>query len=155
MPSLAEKVQKKREEIWVNEPQEVKASFLTAKGSGDSAFFPCLYGDFEARACHHVLYTLRQTLRSGSVDFETIKLMTKNSLINYLPYLSWPGLLDSESFIKQTAEELFAIDSKNEFLRLLEELALYVGRLNYWIDQGMPWYELIQAFEAAKGSGSI
>ena len=73
MPGLVEIVSQKREEIWVNEPQEVKASFLNAKGSGDSTFFPCLYGDFEARACHHALYTLRQTLRSGDVDFEAAK----------------------------------------------------------------------------------
>ena len=152
MSGLVEEVRKKREEIWVNEPQEVKASFLTAKGSGDSTFFPCLYGDFEARACHHALYTLRQTLRNGGVDFQTIMLMTQNSLRNYLPYLSWPGLHDSEKFIKDVAEELTTIDSENEFIQLLEELALYVGRLNFWIDQSMPWYELIQAYEAAGAS---
>jgi hypothetical protein len=148
MPGLVEKVRRKREAIWVNEPQEVKASFLTAKGSGDSSFFPCLYGGFEARACHHALYTLRQTLRSGEADFQTIRLITQNSLRNYLPYLNWPGLHDSEKFIKEVTEELSAIESENEFLQLLEELALYVGRLNYWIDQSMPWYELIQAYEA-------
>ena len=152
MSGLVEEVRKKREEIWVNEPQEVKASFLTAKGSGDSTFFPCLYGDFEARACHHALYTLRQTLRNGGVDFQTIMLMTQNSLRNYLPYLSWPGLHDSEKFIKDVAEELTTIDSENEFIQLLEELALYVGRLNFWIDQSMPWYELIQAYETAGAS---
>ncbi len=151
MSNLVEKVRKKREEIWVDEPQEVKDAFLTAKGSGDTSFFPCLYGDFEARACHHALYTLRQALRSGDVDFKTIKLMTKNSLINYLPYLNWPKLYDSENFFKEVAEELIAIESTDEFIQLLEELALYVGRLNYWIDQSMPWYELVQAYEAARG----
>jgi hypothetical protein len=144
-------VRKKREEIWVDEPQEVKDAFLSAKGSGDSSFFPCLYGDFEARGCHHVLYTLRQTLRGGDVDFKTIKLMTKNSLINYLPYLNWPKLHDSEKFFKEIAEEVIAVESADEFIRLLEELTLYVGRLNFWIDQSMPWYELVQAYEAAIG----
>jgi hypothetical protein len=151
MANLVEKVRNKREEIWVNEPQEVKDAYLTAKGSGDSSFFPCLYGDFEARGCHHALYTLRQTLRSGDVDFKTIKLMTKNSLINYLPYLNWPKLYDSENFFKEVAEELVAIESTEEFIQLLEELTLYVGRLNFWIDQSMPWYELVQAYEAARG----
>ena len=149
MSDLVEKVRKKREEIWVNEPQEVKDAFLTAKGSGDSSFFPCLYGDFEARACHHVLSTLRQTLRGGDVDLKTIKVMTKNSLINYLPYLNWPKLYDSEKFFKEVAEELIAIESRDEFIQLLEELAFYVGRLNFWIDQSMPWYELVQAYETA------
>jgi len=150
MSNIVEKVRNKREEIWVDEPQEVKDAFLTAKGSGDSSFFPCLYGDFEARACHHALYTLRQTLRSGDVDFKTIKLMTKNSLINYLPYLNWPKLHDSENFFKEVTEELNAIESTDEFIQLLEELTLYVGRLNFWIDQSMPWYELVQAYEAAR-----
>ena len=152
MPNIVEEVRRKRETIWVNEPQEVQASFLTAKGSGDSTFFPCLYGDFEARACHHALYTLRQTLRAGGVDFPTIKLLTKNSLQNYLPYLRWPGLYDSEKFIESVAEALSATETEHEFIELLEELALYVGRMNYWIDQNMPWYELIQAFEAARSA---
>ena len=152
MPGLVDMIRNKREEIWENEPQEVKAAFITAKGTGDSTFFPCLYGDFEARACHHALYTLRQTLRSGGVDFKTIKVMTQNSLTNYLPYLNWPGLHDSEKFIKHVAGELSVIDTESEFIQLLEELALYVGRLNYWIDQSMPWYELIQAYDTAKTS---
>jgi len=151
MLNLVEMVRMKREEIWVDEPQEVKDAFQTAKGSGDSEFFPCLYGDFEARACHHALYTLRQTLRNGDVDFKTIKLMTKNSLINYLPYLNWPKLYDSENFFKEVAEEVTAVESTDEFIQLLEELTLYVGRLNFWIDQSMPWYELLQAYEAARG----
>lgn len=150
MSNLVEKVRNKREEIWTKEPQEVKDAYLTAEGSGDSSFFPCLYGDFEARACHHVLYTLRQTLRSGDTDFKTIKIMTKNSLINYLPYLNWPKLYDSENFFKEVADDLMAIESTDEFIQLLEELTLYVGRLNFWIDQSMPWYELVQAYEAAR-----
>ena len=124
--------------------------FLVLRVPGTPLFFPCLYGDFEARGCHHALYTLRQTLRKEDVDFKTIKLMTKNSLINYLPYLNWPRLYDSESFFKEVAEELTAIDSRDEFIELLEELALYVGRLNFWMDQSMPWYELVQAYEAAR-----
>jgi hypothetical protein len=150
MTALIDKVRSKRQEIWVDEPEEVKASFINARGSGDSAFFPCLFGDFEARACHHILYTLRQTLRDGGVDLQTIKLLTQNSLRNYLPYLRWPGLNDSEKFIQAAAEDLSVIDSEDEFILLLEELALYVGRLNFWIDQNMPWYELIQAFEEAR-----
>ncbi|MBW1699240.1 MAG: hypothetical protein JRH18_16475 [Deltaproteobacteria bacterium] len=150
MPGLVEKVRKRREKIWVNEPGEVGESFLKARGTGDSSFFPCLYGDFEARACHHALYTIRQTLRDGDVDFKTIRIVTKNSLNNYLPYLNWPRLYDSEKFIKEVAEQLETIESEDEFIRLLEELALYVGRLNYWIDQHMPWYELIRAYEAAR-----
>ena len=151
MSNLVDKVRKKREEIWADEPKEVKDAFVTAKGSGDSSFFPCLYGDFEARACHHVLYTIRQTLRSGDVDFNTLKLMTKNSLINYLPYLNWPKLYDSENFFKEVAEEVTSVESTHEFIQLLEELTLYVGRLNFWMDQSMPWYELVQAYEAARG----
>lgn len=57
--------------------------------------------------------------------------MTKNSLINYLPYLNWPKLHDSENFFKEVAEELMAIESTDEFIQLLEELTLYVGRLNF------------------------
>jgi len=95
--------------------------------------------------------SLRQTLRSGNVDFKTIKRMTKHSLINYLPYLNWPKLYDSENFFKEVAEELTAIASTDEFIQLLEELTLYVGRLNFWVDQSMPWYELVQAYEAARG----
>ena len=150
MSDIVEKVRAKRKEIWVNEPKEVRDAFLTAKGSGDSAFFPCLYGNFEARACHHTLYTLRQTLRDGrKVDLDTIKLLTKNALLNYLPYLNWPKLYASEDFFKATAGEIGAIASTEDFIELLEELALYVGRLNFWIDQSMPWFELVQAYEAA------
>jgi hypothetical protein len=148
MPSVVEKVRKKRQEIWVTEPQEVKDAFLSATGSGDSSFFPCLYGDFEARGCHHALYTIRQTMLNDEVDFKTIKIITNKQLISYLPYLSWPKLHDSEQFFKEIATELMGIRNEEEFIEFLEELTLYVGRLNYWLDQSMPWYEIVQAYDS-------
>ncbi len=148
MGNIVEKVRKKREEIWMLEPQEVGDAFLSARGSGDSSFFPCLYGNFEARSCHHALYTIRQTMLSNEVDFKTIKLITKNYLLNYLPYLNWPRLYDSERFFKEIATELMGIGNEEEFIEFLEDLTLYIGRLNYWLDQSMPWYEIVQAYDS-------
>jgi len=149
MSSLVKKVRTKREEIWVNEPKEVVNAFLTSKGTGESSFFPCLYADFEVRGCHHVLCTIRQTTINEEIDFETIKKMTKNFLITYLPYLNWPKLHDSEGFFKEISGEVMGIKSINEFVEFLEELIFYVGRLNYWLDQSMPWYEIVQAYDSS------
>ena len=40
MSDLVQKVRQKREDIWVDEPQEVRDAFLKSKGVGDSSFFP-------------------------------------------------------------------------------------------------------------------
>ena len=42
---------------------------------------------------------------NDEVDFKTIKLTTRNHLINCLPYLNWPRLHDSEQFFKEIAAE--------------------------------------------------
>ena len=149
MSDLVQKVRQKREDIWVHEPQEVRDAFLKSKGVGDSSFFPCLYGDFEVRGCHHILYTLRHTMQNAEVDFKTIKILTQNFLIAYLPCFSWPKLHDSENFLREISEELMTIESGEEFIEFLEELMFYIGRLNYWLDQSMPWYEIVQAYETA------
>ena len=85
---------------------------------------------------------------NDEVDFETIKLITRNHLLNYLPYLNWPRLYDSEQFFNEVAAELMDVNDEEEFIEFLEELTLYIGRLNYWLDQSMPWYEIVQAYES-------
>ena len=149
MSDLVQKVRQKREDIWVDEPQEVRDAFLKSKGVGGSSFFPCLYGDFEIRGCHHVLYNLRHTMQNAEADFRTIKMLTQNFLMAFLLCLSWPKLHDSENFLRGISEELMTIESGEEFIEFLEELMFYIGRLNYWVDQSMPWYEIVQAYETA------
>ncbi len=50
----------------------------------------------------------------------------------------------------QFTAQIASIFPKNEeeFIEFLAELTLYIGRLNYWLDQSMPWYEIVQAYES-------
>jgi hypothetical protein len=44
---------------------------------------------------------------------------------------------------------MMAIGSRDEFIGFIEELILYIGRLNQWLDARMPWYELVQTYDAS------
>lgn len=51
--------------------------------------------------------------------------------------------------VKEFSEKVIGIESIDEFVEFLEELIFYVGRLNYWLDQSMPWYEIVQAYDSS------
>lgn len=61
------------------------------------------------------------------------------------------NLQDTTKLLREAADEVLKLDSKDELIEFLEELIRYSGRMHYWIEPMMPWEPIIQVFESATG----
>jgi hypothetical protein len=73
----------------------------------------------------------------------------KSFLDYYIPWMGWLKLNETERFLKDISSDMMAIGSRDEFIGFIEELILYIGRLNQWLDARMPWFELVQTYDAS------
>ena len=149
MPSsIVSAVRARREALWAKEPREVAVAMTTNKGTDGNVFFSALYVSEDTRNLNHVFYTLRETIRKGHVELRTMKSVLRGMLDYFVPWMRWLKLDETEALLAQVHEGLEGIQSLDEFLSLIEELTLYFAQLNSWADAKMPWYPLLQAYEA-------
>jgi len=52
--------------------------------------------------------------------------------------------------LANVAAQIDTVTTREELLKLIGELVLYVGRLNYWLDGAMPWSQLVETYEKVK-----
>ncbi len=149
MSNFIEKMRSYREKMWASEPKEIQTCLTQNPGTEGSLFFSAIYAVDDTKNLTHSLYTVRKAVRSENLDLHTVKRMMKYFLDYYIPWMGWLKMSETERFLRDISEDMLKIESREEFLGFLEELILYISRLNQWLDARMPWYELVQTFEAS------
>lgn len=139
---LLKKIRGARERIWLDPPEELPA-VATREAQGNQRLSIWLYAESDTRMFTEVMYVLRCCAMEESSDLETMKkcigrlLEFIGSVLDRYYYQKEAAALSLE-----TAQGLAAASDRASFLRLLEEYMLYFGKLNYWIDQQIPWGRL-------------
>ena len=148
MSDIIQKTRSYREKMWASEPNEIQAALTDNKGTEGSLFFSALYAVDDTKHLTHSLYTFRKALRQDNLDLKTVKQIMKSFLDYYIPWMAWLKLNETERFLKDISSDMMAIGSRDEFIGFIEELILYIGRLNQWLDARMPWFELVQTYDS-------
>jgi 3-oxoacyl-[acyl-carrier protein] reductase len=154
---LMERLRAARKAVWEKEPEEITNLLDASKGytdTWDSVFFPTLYSWLETVSSRNVLHVIRKTLIEEDLDLETVRRVLRDILAMYIPFLKWANLPDTTDLFGEASVAVSELSSKEQLIDFLEELVLYLGRLNYRIEPLMPWPELIQAFNAATSQRS-
>ena len=105
MSAFIDKFRAIREDMWVNEPQEIKDALDKSKGYTDtfgSSFFPTLYSWEETVASRNTFLTLIKTIRENDVDLSTFKVLVGNFLDLYISYFCMTNLQDTTKLQQAT-----------------------------------------------------
>ena len=152
MTKIVGQVAEKRRSIWEKEPPEVRRALTKSAGTFDESFFPALYATEGSRNIHFTLVAFRKVLLDPKSDLETVKTVVKTYLPHMVPVtFSLFGMTEAGGFLESIAAQIDTVTTREELLALVEELAFYVGRLNYWLDAAMPWYQLVETYEKLEG----
>jgi len=139
-------VRESRKRIWNTEPHEVK-KLLKIRSYGQNCMV-VLYAESETRQLVDFLYCLKVATKREKVELESIKEITKVLLEFYASkFNGWYQMSDTANLFKEIISAIDEITDKVNFNMLLEELLLYVGRLNFWIEVKIPWYAIIGIYE--------
>lgn len=151
MTKIVKELREKRLEIWENEPEEVRKSLLNSKGAYGQSFFPALFATEGTRNLHFTIVSFRKVALKETSDLDTMKDLLKSLMdIRVDQTFNWGGMPEIAKHLENVTHNIGAISERGEFIALLEELALYIGRLNYWLDTKMPWHELYNLYEKVK-----
>ena len=152
MSDLIQRVRAIRENTWAREPEDIKNMLDKTKGytdTWDSCFFPTLFAWEETIASRNVFFVIRQSLRQEGLDFKTVRCLARNLVGLYIPFVKWANLPETQKVFEDVRDGIDGLESAAELIELMEELILYTGRLNYWIEPLMPWNDVVGIFDSA------
>jgi len=144
---VLEKIRATREAIWLQEPTDI-ARLRTKKGARNQGASAVLFADIKLMTLITFLNHVRGIARQGGVDLETMKRMTDSYLALHANSLGgFFELTDTAQVLHWGQEALAQVQSLEEYVDVMSELALYLGRMEYWVDMLIPWARFGQVYE--------
>jgi hypothetical protein len=139
-------VARERERIWWTIPSDI-LRLRGRKGARQQNFTVTMYADGDTRAVGRYLYHLRESSLSDDIDLHTLMQVTLIFLrFDQRRLLRYFELHDAAAVFSRVLHVLPTVHTTSEYRQLIEELLLYVNRLNYWIDLQIPWHKLVTTF---------
>jgi len=141
------KIRGARKAIWTEEPAEVKR-LSRIKGAWNQGASTVLFAATKLATLITFLNHMRGVAKRGGVDLETMKQITK-------PYLEFHASVygnhyqfaDTAQTVRWAAEAISEVDTLEDYATLIGELAIYLNRVDYWVDLKIPWAKFGRTFE--------
>jgi hypothetical protein len=126
--------------LFARPPEEIRA-LIHRQGALQPAG-GLLYGEADTRNFHEVLFVIHQTVTAEAEGPARLQRLITALLAYYAGrFRGWYGLEEAARRIEASAAALDYGD-KAAFLVGLEDLMAVAGRINFWIDAQMPWFEI-------------
>jgi hypothetical protein len=136
-----------QDELFVRPPAEVTA-LLDRKGALQPAG-GLLYSEADTRNFHEMLFVIHQIVSARPEGPAGLADLIRGILAYYATRLrGWYGLEESARRIEAATAALDYQD-KTAFLAELERLMAVAGRINFWIDGQMPWFDINESVKRA------
>lgn len=130
-----------REAIWDKVPEEIyrikkRKGFMQPAGS-------IMYAESETRKLQEILWVFKNLLKEKQITLESLKYSLKAILEHFSIRIGgWCGLTDTSTLLKNASELIRKLETNEELSNILDELMLYSGRINMWVDLLIPWNDL-------------
>jgi len=147
MPEALEKIRTAHQAIWTEEPAEIKR-LSSIKGAWDQGASTVLFAATKLATLITFLNHMRAVAMGGEVDLETMKKVTQ-------PYLQFHAgvfgnhyqFADTAQVTRWAADAVPGVASLEDYAALIGELAIYLNRVDYWVDTKIPWARFGRVFE--------
>ena len=108
-----------------------------------------LYAESDTRILHELLWELRLMAYENKSDLDYVINFTLRVLQYFRKKLEGLYFLANTAKIIENVETwLPKCENFEEYIKLMDELILYIGRINMWIDLLIPWYHINENFRS-------
>jgi hypothetical protein len=153
MEQALEKIKAAREAIWFDEPSEI-ARLSDIKGAWNQGASTVLYAATKLATLITFLNHARGMAMAGGIDLNTMKAVTRSFLdFHARSYGGFFQLADTAKTVGWAQEALLGISTLDDYAVLVGELAMYLNRVDYWLDLRIPWAEFGRVFEQGLKGG--
>jgi hypothetical protein len=147
MDNTLDRIKAARKEIWFEEPAELER-LAGIKGAWNQGASTVLFAATKLATLITFLNHMRRLAREEDLDLETMKAVTEPYLAFHASvYGNFYQLADTARTVRWAQDALAQVRSLEEYAALVGELAIYLNRVDYWVDLKIPWAEFGQAFE--------
>jgi hypothetical protein len=141
-----------REAIWYEEPAEI-TRLPDIKATHDQGASTLLFAATKLATLITFLNHMRGVAKRGGVDLETMKAVTAPYLAFHAGVLgSFYRLAQTAQVVRRAQDALSETTTLEEYAELIGELAIYLNRVDYWVDLKIPWAEFGRVFEQERSS---
>jgi len=147
MEQALERIIAARQAIWYDEPAEVRrlADIKGARAQGASTV---LFAATKLQTLITFLNHMRGVAKQGGVDLATMLAVTEPYLAFHAGvYGNFYQFADTEKVVRWAIEALAEVATLEGYAVLIGELAIYLNRMDYWVDLKIPWAKFGQVFE--------
>ena len=135
--------------IWKKESTDVEKLVKCRRGHLDFRFATTMMGEGELRVLAEEFWHLRETAKREGTDVRTLQVLGTILLTRKAGRVkAWFHMDNLSSLLEQAGQALKGDLSREEYITLIEELCLYVGRLAWWIELDIPWNDLSTFYES-------
>lgn len=147
MKAALERIKAACEAIWWDEPAEVKR-LPSIKGARHQGASTVLFAATKLATLITFLNHMRGVARQGSVDLATMKAVTEPYLEFHAGvYGNFYQFADTARVVRQACQALEEAETLEDYAAVIEQLAIYLNRIDYWVDLKIPWAKFGQVFE--------
>jgi hypothetical protein len=154
MEETLNKIVAAREAIWFEEPAEI-TRLPEIKAARDQGASTVLFAATKLATLITFLNHMRGVAKGGGVDLETMKAVTEPYLAFHAGvYGNFYKLADTAQVVRWAQEALGDAADLEEYAALVGELAVYLNRVDYWVDLKIPWAAFGDVFELGLAEAS-
>jgi hypothetical protein len=147
MDKTLEKIVAAREAIWFEEPAEIRR-LPEIKATMDQGASTVLFAATKLQTLITFLNHMRAVANQGGVDLETMKAATEPYLAFHAGvYGNFYKFADTAQVVRWAQEALADAATLEEYAAVVGELAIYLNRVDYWVDLKIPWAAFGRVFE--------
>lgn len=147
MTTALEQIKVARRAIWDEEPAEIQ-KLPEIKAARGQAASTVLYATTKLSILITFLTHIRSIAREEVVDLATLKIVTEPYLEFHAGvYGNFYQMADTAEVVRLAKKGLAQANSLDDFAELMGELAIYLNRIDYWVDLHIPWAEFGEVFE--------
>jgi hypothetical protein len=144
--TTVERLVNERKSILLEKPADMKLlkARLGARGQNLSVL---IYAAADTGALVECLSSIRATALEESSDLPTLISLTRKAASFWgSRFKRYYHLETLHNLVNEAIAVLDEVKTKEEFITLVQALASYVGKMNYWVDLEIPWGEITKGF---------
>ena len=150
MEEMLDRIVAAREAIWFEEPAEI-TRLPEIKAARDQGASTVLFAATKLATLVTFLNHMRGVAKGGGVDLETMKAVTEPYLAFHAGvYGNFYQLAGTAQVVRWAQEALADAANLEEYATLVGELAIYLNRVDYWVDLKIPWATFGDVFEQGR-----
>lgn len=147
MEQALERIIAARQAIWYDEPAEVRR-LSHIKGARAQGASTVIFAATKLQTLITFLNHMRDVAKQGDVDLATMVAVTEPYLAFHAGvYGNFYQFADTAKVVRWAIEGLAEVDTLEGYAVLTGELAIYLNRIDYWVDLKIPWAKFGQVFE--------